>query len=83
VTIEVAAGKEECFFETVKAGQTIDIDYQVSKGFIKSFKYNVIFALFQVVDGGPRNEMSITFKLSRPDGVPLVADMLKSDNAHR
>jgi len=37
----------------------------------------------QVVDGGPRNEMSISFQLFRPDGVPLVADNLKSDNAHR
>jgi len=29
VTVEVSAGKEECFYESVKAGQTIDVDYQV------------------------------------------------------
>jgi hypothetical protein len=29
LTFEIAAGKEECFFETVQKGNIIDIEYQV------------------------------------------------------
>eukprot|EP00096_Caligus_rogercresseyi_P009891 TRINITY_DN3460_c0_g1_i2.p1 TRINITY_DN3460_c0_g1~~TRINITY_DN3460_c0_g1_i2.p1 ORF type:complete len:232 (-),score=74.48 TRINITY_DN3460_c0_g1_i2:231-926(-) len=64
-TVEIGAGKEECFYESVKAGEIIDVDYQV-------------------VDGGSRNELDITFRIFRPDdGMILVSDFKKSDNAHR
>nr|ACO15414.1 Transmembrane emp24 domain-containing protein 1 precursor [Caligus clemensi] len=64
-TVEIGAGKEECFFETVNKGEIIDIDYQV-------------------VDGGSRNELDITFRIFRPqDGMILVSDFKKPDNAHR
>ncbi|XP_059094314.1 transmembrane emp24 domain-containing protein 5-like [Tigriopus californicus] len=63
-TVEVPGGQEECFYESVQAGDTLDIDYQV-------------------VDGGRQNEMEISFRITRPDGVPLVADVRKSDNTHR
>ncbi len=55
VTVEVPAGKEECFYESLAAGDTLDVDYQV-------------------VDGGRHNEIEINFRLSKPDGIPLVAD---------
>ena len=29
LTFEIAAGREECFFETVQKGNIIDIEYQV------------------------------------------------------
>jgi hypothetical protein len=29
MTVEVPPGKEECFFETVPAGNTLSIEYQV------------------------------------------------------
>ena len=32
MTVEVGAGKEECFFESVRKGETIDVDYQVVDG---------------------------------------------------
>jgi len=32
MTIEVKAGAEECFYENVKSGETIDIEYQVIDG---------------------------------------------------
>lgn len=30
ITVEVKAGTEECFYEMVKAGETMDVEYQVS-----------------------------------------------------
>lgn len=63
-TVEVQGGQEECFYESVQIGDTLDIDYQV-------------------VDGGRQNEMDISFRITRPDGVPLVADVRKADNTHR
>ncbi len=60
VTVEVPAGKEECFYETLKAGETIDVDYQV-------------------VDGGRHNEIEINFRLSKPDGIPIVADFRRCE----
>ena len=30
MTVEVAPGGEQCFYEMVKAGETLDIEYQVS-----------------------------------------------------
>lgn len=32
ITINIAAGKEDCFFQQVKQGETIDIEYQVIDG---------------------------------------------------
>jgi hypothetical protein len=32
MTVEVPAGVEECFFETVKVGQILEIEYQVIDG---------------------------------------------------
>lgn len=29
MTVEVKAGTEECFYEVIKAGETVDIEYQV------------------------------------------------------
>ncbi len=29
MTVEVPPSKEECFFETVRTGQTLEVDYQV------------------------------------------------------
>jgi len=63
-TIEVRAGQDECFYETVQAGETIDVDYQV-------------------IDGGSQNDMSIGFRLTKPDGYPLASDLRKRDNVHR
>ncbi|XP_040573662.1 transmembrane emp24 domain-containing protein 1 [Lepeophtheirus salmonis] len=64
-TVEIGAGKEECFYEQVNAGEIIEIDYQV-------------------VDGGSRNELDINFRIYRPNnGMILVSDFKKSDNAHR
>ena len=32
ITVHVEAGKEECFFETVKVGNTLTVEYQVIDG---------------------------------------------------
>lgn len=32
MTVEVKAGTEECFYELVKAGETLDVEYQVGPG---------------------------------------------------
>lgn len=32
MTVEVGAGKEECFFEAVRKNEIIDVDYQVVEG---------------------------------------------------
>ena len=32
MTVEVKAGTEECFYELVKAGETLEIEYQVRIG---------------------------------------------------
>ncbi|ROT81903.1 Transmembrane emp24 domain-containing protein 1 [Penaeus vannamei] len=32
MTVEVKAGTQECFYENVKAGETIDVEYQVIDG---------------------------------------------------
>ncbi|KAK3880338.1 hypothetical protein Pcinc_015166 [Petrolisthes cinctipes] len=32
MTVEVKAGREECFYEMVKAGETLDVEYQVIDG---------------------------------------------------
>ena len=32
MTVELPAGREECFFEAVAAGQILDVDYQVVDG---------------------------------------------------
>ncbi|XP_045116784.1 transmembrane emp24 domain-containing protein 1-like [Portunus trituberculatus] len=32
MTVEVKAGTEECFYETIKAGETLDVEYQVIDG---------------------------------------------------
>ena len=37
----------------------------------------------QVIDGGQANDMRIDFRMTRPDGVPILADFAKSDTAHR
>lgn len=36
-----------------------------------------------MIDGGRQNEMEINFKISKPSGVPLIADFRKPDNTHR
>lgn len=30
MTVEVKAGTEECFYEAIKGGETLDVEYQVS-----------------------------------------------------
>ena len=32
MTVEIGAGKEDCFYETLKSGETLDVEYQVIDG---------------------------------------------------
>ena len=46
MTLEVAAGYEECFFvDNVKTGQAIDFEFQVGHYFITGAKFKIIYRL--------------------------------------
>lgn len=67
MTVEVKAGSEECFYETVKAGETIDIEYQVIDGGQGELDINfhianpvgsILVQDFRKADGSHRTTMS-------------------------
>ena len=39
MTIEVGPGSEQCFYETIKSGETLDIEYQVRTILFSQFKF--------------------------------------------
>lgn len=68
ITVSVEAGKEECFYQDVKKGQVIDIEYQVIDGthgeLDISFQLveptgRIIFADFKKSENGHRIEASM------------------------
>lgn len=67
MTVTVAAGKEECFFETVIKGNTLTVEYQVIDG------GNTLNQL---------GDLDINFRITSPRGQPLVAEFKKMDGAH-
>lgn len=75
-TIPLLSASEQEMTVEVPPGQEDCFFQTVEAGKILDVEY-------QVVDGGQHNELEINFRIIRPEGVPLVADFRKSDNAHR
>lgn len=75
-TIEVPAGKFQCYFQTVDNTKykTLEIDYQV----ITSFKPIIVLSL-KVIDGG---DLNINFMLMLGANV-LAQEAMKTDGSHK
>ena len=74
MTVNIEAGKEECFYESVKAGNTLTVEYQVIDGgsgqlseLDISFRLvnqqgHPIFAEFKKPDGAHSHRSQVLFK---------------------
>nr|CAB3267019.1 transmembrane emp24 domain-containing protein 1-like [Phallusia mammillata] len=60
LTVEISAGRKECFYQPTKTGQSLEIEYQV-------------------IDGG---DLDIDFRVSGPNGNPIVTEFRRNDGIH-
>ena len=67
MTVNIEAGKEECFFESVPAGNAITVEYQVIDG--GSGQMSELDISFRLVD--PRGT-PVFAKFKKPDGAHTV-----------
>lgn len=87
MTFTVDAGRKDCFYQAVRIGEIIDLEYQVKSGWkiivwpVEPVMYNHNYSA-QVIDGG-HGELDINFSLNEPSGRILIADIKKPDNTHR
>jgi len=63
MTVEVGPGKEECFFDTVQPGNTLNVEWQVVDGGTV----------------GQFSELDLNFRVIHPRGHPIEAVFKKSD----
>lgn len=62
---------------------TVEIPAQKEECFYEYVKTDQLIDVeYQVIDGGQTGDFGIDFRVIRPDGVPLLADLQKSDAAH-
>jgi hypothetical protein len=85
MTVSIDPGMEECFFLTLKFGQSVDAEYQAwTRRSPRRTDYFLTDAFndIQVIDGG-QGELDINFNLWAPSGHLIVSDYKKSENNHR
>lgn len=70
-TISVGPGTSECFFQSVKSGEILEIEYQVIDS---SYGPGGNFA---------RGELNINFQLFSPTGGVIISESQKEDAIHR
>ena len=64
MTVEIGAGKEECYFQPLDVGETLIVDYQV------------------IDTSGEYAKLDIDFKLTQPNGRPVVIEYRRGENTH-